>query len=313
METLSKLLLEARYDKSAAEEWVRSGKQMSIQYKNPEGGKASWYRISPVKVDSKGGKDYLIAWDKGSGSEDQLSFDLSGIVNVNRASSASSSWSEQDIQDSIKNKRVVEITYQGVLEKSKGHRYRVMPVCLGTIKGRKYIRAWQEAGATVRGVPKWKLFRIDRISDWKNQGTLNFECSDLGPNLNQAGDKGMDRVLVIIDCEAGKAPTVKPTGATGSKPSVKKKAAPKKKAPASKKVPKEPSSTSAPSELPKGPEGGAKRPAPRPGAKNPERSSKGAARPGAKGPERTGKGPARPGALNEGDIIDTILEAVRIL
>ncbi len=312
METLLQLLLESKFNKEVADEWVRSGKQMSIQYKDPEtSDKFRWYRISPVKVVNTNGKDYLIAWDKGSGKEEQRYFDLGGISNVNRSTTSSSSWTEDDIVDSIRNKRVVEITYQGLREKSKGQRFKVMPVCLGTKRGRKYIRAWQESGASVRGVPNWKFFRIDRISDWKNQGNLNFQCSDLGPNLNQSGDKGMDRILAIVDCDAVAAPAPQPTAGKPKEPSTKKKSTTKKPSPKTK--------TSTPSPEPDTSIGGTspgsvepqaktKKGAARPGAKSPERGGKGAARPGAKNPERSSKGAARPGALNE-----AVMNAIDIL
>ena len=70
----------------------------------------------------------------------------------------------------------------------------ILPVAYGLLKnGKKAVRAYQTAGSTKRGVPKWKLFLVDNIVDWQN-GTRSFKkykqaLIDLGLNVN--GDKHM--------------------------------------------------------------------------------------------------------------------------
>jgi len=105
------------------------------------------------------------------------------------------------IADAVKNKRVVEIAYQGDLENAPGVR-TIEPSCFGKDKrGRYVIRAWQRDGATVRGINPppitkgWKWFLVSRISNWNESSNMNF--TKKRPSFNTKGDKHMSVIYAI--------------------------------------------------------------------------------------------------------------------
>jgi hypothetical protein len=105
------------------------------------------------------------------------------------------------IADAVKNKRVVEIAYQGDLENAPGVR-TIEPSCFGKDKrGRYVIRAWQRDGATVRGINPppitkgWKWFLVSRISNWNESSNVNF--TQKRPKFNTKGDKHMSVIYAI--------------------------------------------------------------------------------------------------------------------
>ena len=94
---------------------------------------------------------------------------------------------------SIRNKNKVRIKYDDQMEdnggNSKGTRV-IMPMAIGTTKkGYPVVRAWQEGGGSRRGVPKWKFFRLDRITSWQPLKNKKFFQAPNGYNPN--GDKTM--------------------------------------------------------------------------------------------------------------------------
>lgn len=100
----------------------------------------------------------------------------------------------EDVTNAIRDHKVVYIGYTG-----NGHQKnrRIKPYAVGvTKKGNTVIRAFQQSGDTLRGVPKWKLFRLDRINYWSpTMETFQMPDSLYNPN----GDGTMDTVLYQAD------------------------------------------------------------------------------------------------------------------
>jgi len=138
------------------------------------------------------------------------------------------------IKDSVVNKRVITIYYMGDEETSPGWR-TILPVYYGAREvkdGKKdYIRAWQNKGKSVRGIPKWKLFRTDRIRNWNVSSNQSFNQPP-DPRYNPADDKWMtggkyaqadftpgatDKPENIISPPGKKAPTKKAAPKTKNK------------------------------------------------------------------------------------------------
>lgn len=102
------------------------------------------------------------------------------------------------------NKRIaVLINYADKDSSHTGKRY-IEPYVYGlTKKGNPAIRAYQYWGDTKRGVPKWKLFRLDRIISWEP----TEEVFDLEPNargwaaeaFNNNGDGSLIEIFKIVD------------------------------------------------------------------------------------------------------------------
>lgn len=105
----------------------------------------------------------------------------------------------QDIQNSIRNKDVMNIYYDG--DEPGGRGYRIIePVCIGYSKADNLVlRAWDEEGSShtattgEQPLPGWRLFRVDKIFTYKRTGD-KFSVSRPGYNPN--GDKSMSRVLL---------------------------------------------------------------------------------------------------------------------
>ena len=104
-----------------------------------------------------------------------------------------------DLQDSIKKKKLVIIYYDGKDNGGKGLR-TVEPVCLGySKKGNLVLRAWEREGASYSEknenniLPGWRLFRLDKIFTLSPTMDNFYE---MRPNYNPNGDKSMTRVLV---------------------------------------------------------------------------------------------------------------------
>lgn len=104
-----------------------------------------------------------------------------------------------DVRDSISNKRVCIIYYDGNDNGGKGYRV-IEPVCLGfSKKGNLVLRAWETEGSSWSAknksnyLPGWRFFRLDKIFTYKPTMD-NFV--DMRPNYNSSGDKSMTRVLI---------------------------------------------------------------------------------------------------------------------
>ena len=71
-----------------------------------------------------------------------------------------------------------------------------------TKSGNPVVRAFQPYGDTTTSVPNWKMFRLDRITSWKDTGqTFDHPASDdynVG-DFNEHGDKTMATVYKIAE------------------------------------------------------------------------------------------------------------------
>jgi predicted DNA-binding transcriptional regulator YafY len=104
-----------------------------------------------------------------------------------------------EIVKSIKQKSRVIIYYDGDEPGGKGLRI-VEPVCYGYSKaGNPVLRAWDLEGASHRAylgkkpIPSWRLFRVDKIINYKP--TLE-SFNEVRPGYNPNGDKSMTRVII---------------------------------------------------------------------------------------------------------------------
>ena len=104
-----------------------------------------------------------------------------------------------DIQNSIRNKTVMTIFYDGDEPVGRGLR-TIEPVCVGYSKaGNMVLRGWDLTGAShtaykgEQPLPSWRLFRVDKIFTYKPTGD-NFYTARPGYNPN--GDKSMTRVIL---------------------------------------------------------------------------------------------------------------------
>ena len=105
--------------------------------------------------------------------------------------------STDDITNSIRNRNVVTIYYDGDEENQfSGKGLRIIePFCYGkTKKGNMAIRAWEREGASFTGakgeqpLPGWRLFRVDRIGNYSVNPKDTFDTQR--PRYNP-DDKGM--------------------------------------------------------------------------------------------------------------------------
>jgi predicted DNA-binding transcriptional regulator YafY len=107
--------------------------------------------------------------------------------------------SNNEVKDSIRKKKVVNIYYNGRDNGGKGYR-TIEPVCLGVSKkGKLVLRAWEREGSSYSAqnegniLPGWRLFRLDKIFTYTP--TLdNF--TEARPLYNPNGDKSMITVYL---------------------------------------------------------------------------------------------------------------------
>lgn len=108
-----------------------------------------------------------------------------------------------NVIDAIKNRCQVIITYSD--EKDRAPKKRLIePYVYGLSKaGNSVFRAYQYEGDTFRGVPKWKLFRLDRVTSWQpTDSHFTAEPKERGWNAesyNENGDNSMSTVLTQVD------------------------------------------------------------------------------------------------------------------
>ena len=104
------------------------------------------------------------------------------------------SISVTNINNAINNKNEVIIYYDGDENTSKGKRNVEVYAYGISMAGNPVIRAYQLSGDSDTIVPEWKLFRIDRISQWS---VLKIRFTTPRPKFNPNGDKSMKSVLNI--------------------------------------------------------------------------------------------------------------------
>jgi predicted DNA-binding transcriptional regulator YafY len=104
-----------------------------------------------------------------------------------------------NVRDSIRNKKVVNIYYDGKDNGGKGYR-TIEPVCLGVSKkGKLVLRAWEREGSSYSAqnegniLPGWRLFRLDKIFTYTP--TLDT-FTEVRPGYNPNGDKSMTTVYL---------------------------------------------------------------------------------------------------------------------
>ena len=308
MNTLTELLLvEEKISPVLWQKQIVAKERISIFYKGDKENPKGWYTVEPVGLSTDKGVKYGDAYrilDKKTGAlaDFKSKFNLDLITNWNVLSTKPitakvNQPGEDPIADAVVNKRVVSMYYKGDRENQPGFRTGIEPVCYGIMKGEKYLRAWQKGGKSVssekgekdwvglsKELPGWRFFKVSRIRQWEVTGNDVFTAPP-SANFNDKGDKLMDTVIAIAkfdglkDDEEGGEPSP-----FAPKPAVSK-----------------PATTST---------GGTE---PEETTEEPTKKPvKGPARPGATKPERNRKGPARPGAIDEGKILDSILDAVDI-
>ena len=111
--------------------------------------------------------------------------------------------SGKEVVDAINNRKAVLINYADENASHTGKRY-IEPYVYGATKaGNPCIRAYQYWGDTKRGVPKWKLFRLDRIESWEpTNDTFELEPKARGwaaQAYNNNGDNSMSDVYKTVE------------------------------------------------------------------------------------------------------------------
>ena len=110
----------------------------------------------------------------------------------------------EQISNSVRNKNLVTIYYDGEDNGGKGLRV-IEPFCFGVSKaGNAVIRAWEREGASFTAqkgeqpLPGWRLFRVDRIGSYNvdPRDTFNEPRPQYNPN-----DKGMKSIKLCANFE----------------------------------------------------------------------------------------------------------------
>lgn len=102
------------------------------------------------------------------------------------------------VNDAIDNKYQVEIKYNEPGSHAIGKRI-IEPYAYGiSPSGNEVIRAFQYIGDTKRGIPKWKLFRLDRITSWNpTQNKFNLDNKNVVDKF-KGDDMGMSNVINYV-------------------------------------------------------------------------------------------------------------------
>ena len=117
--------------------------------------------------------------------------------------------SPMDVIDAIHNKKIVKIHYDDEVNHKTGTRF-IEPFAYGLSKaGNPVFRAFQvESGpnGSLRGTPKWKLFRLDRVISWApTRTTFELTPDEVGwanaYYFNREGDKSMSQVFAIAQID----------------------------------------------------------------------------------------------------------------
>lgn len=112
--------------------------------------------------------------------------------------------SGSDISDAINNQYCVLIKYDDETKKHQTGARLIEPFVYGlSSAGNEVIRAFQYYGATRRGVPKYKMFRTDRILSWVPKKDLHFfaepkKLAQTNISYNENGDKSMNMIFAQV-------------------------------------------------------------------------------------------------------------------
>lgn len=105
------------------------------------------------------------------------------------------------VMDAIDNRYRAFIDYSDEDNNAPGQRL-IEPYALGLTKaGNLALRAYQYQGATLRGIPKWKLFRLDRMTKWRplRNSKFNLQPKDQGFNAPAYNEHGDNTMISVID------------------------------------------------------------------------------------------------------------------
>lgn len=112
--------------------------------------------------------------------------------------------SSDEVIDAINNRYRVLINYDDEEPNPPTGQRLIEPYVYGlTTAGNEAIRAFQYYGATRRGVPKYKLFRLDRILNWNPQPDNHFyadpkKLAVVAPDYNENGDGSMTMIFAQV-------------------------------------------------------------------------------------------------------------------
>lgn len=101
------------------------------------------------------------------------------------------------INNAISNMKPAIINYNSGGENLATGERTIYPIAYGLSKANNpVVRAFEPKGDTVRGVPAWKFFRVDRILSWNNVDNERFNPQTL-QGVNKSGDMLMTKVYNI--------------------------------------------------------------------------------------------------------------------
>lgn len=104
--------------------------------------------------------------------------------------------------DAINNRVGVLITYDGEDNNHHGVRYIEPYVYGSTVRNNPAIRAYQYYGDTKKGIPKWKLFRLDRIESWEpteNHFDLEPKARGWAAQAFNGNDKLLPTIFKVVE------------------------------------------------------------------------------------------------------------------
>lgn len=109
-----------------------------------------------------------------------------------------------EITDAIEKQYCVLINYDDETEEHQTGTRLIEPFVYGlSSASNEVIRAFQYYGATRRGIPKYKLFRVDRITSWHPKENLHFKVepkklAQTNIAYNENGDKSMEMIFAQV-------------------------------------------------------------------------------------------------------------------
>ena len=105
-----------------------------------------------------------------------------------------------EVCDAINGHNYVDIMYSDEDNNAPGRRL-IQPYAYGiTCAGNEGLRAFQVSGDSLRGEPRWKIFRLDRITSWRpRKQTFEIPPKEQGydaPEYNRNGDRTLCKVIL---------------------------------------------------------------------------------------------------------------------
>lgn len=112
--------------------------------------------------------------------------------------------SSDEVCDAIDKRYRVVINYDDEEPNAPTGQRLIEPYTFGlSSAGNECIRAFQYLGATRRGIPKYKMFRLDRILNWNPQPNNHFyadpkKLAIAAPDYNEDGDGSMSMIFTQV-------------------------------------------------------------------------------------------------------------------